>query len=119
MVYDHHHHHHHHCTYGLKMMSIAEKSTLRIIREPDSLLHPDKPIQGRPAALGAPISHGSLTDPPQDQSCKDECVKLVGWKDTVHTSRDPSHVLAAHSFTLHFLLYCLCTNVVFFFFLKA
>lgn len=72
-------------------------------RQPDGFHHPDKPIQASPAALEAPISHGSLADPPKDQSCKAECVnskKYVGCKNTVglHAGRDHSHILIPQSF---------------------
>lgn len=65
------------------------------------LLPPPRPIQASPAALEAPISHGSLTDPSKDQSCKAKCVngmKLVAWKNTLHASRDHSRVLFPQSF---------------------
>lgn len=72
-------------------------------RQPDGFHHPDKPIQANPAALEAPISHGSLTDPPKDQSCKAECVnsmKYIGCKNTagLHAGRDHSHTLILLSF---------------------
>lgn len=63
--------------------------------ESDGFLHSDTPIPASPAALETAIRHGSLTDAPKDQSCKADdmnCMKLVGWKNTVHAMRDHSHM---------------------------